>query len=193
MVHFSVMKILINQSSAVTKVQLYAAYGEALYLAQSLEIGMRIFYSLDQALPTKPPGKVPRIDFDEEPLPDASANSLGGFIRQFRTELLAEGTLDTQTRSLMRKLENAVVDRNWLVHTYWWDRLAEAGTPQGRATMLAELNELIALFRQYNEMIRRMVLFCLSHHDLTPAQIDSPRLHNYLASVEALPGATDGA
>jgi hypothetical protein len=72
-------------------VVIFAAYGEALYLAQSMEMGMRIFYYLDKTLPTTPPGKSPRMILDDEPLADINMNSLGGFIRRFRRELFEEG------------------------------------------------------------------------------------------------------
>jgi len=171
---------MVDQSSNVSDSELFAAYGEALYLAQSMENGLRIFYSLDKVLPNLPPGKLPRIDFKEDPLPELSMNSLGGFIRQFRKELADEGTIDSETRSIMRKLENAVIDRNWLVHTYWWDHVDKLGTSTGRANVLAELKQLIWLFRQNNELIRQMILFYLTHTGLSPDQIDSPILHGYL-------------
>ena len=98
-----------------------ATYGEALYLAQSMEMGMRIFYYLDKTLPTTPPGKSPRFNLEDEPLSDLSMNSLGGFIRRFRRELFEEGEIEPEMRSLMRKLEKSVDDRNRLVHTYWWE------------------------------------------------------------------------
>ena len=109
-------------SQPVSLSNLYAVFGEALFLAQSMEVGMRIFYWLDKALPNTPPGKNPRIDFDAEPLPDINVNSLGGFIRQFRREMMEEGGVDPETRNTIRQLEQSADDRNWLVHTFWWER-----------------------------------------------------------------------
>ena len=83
-----------HKSPYVTAKEIYAAYGEALSFAQSMETGMRIFYLLDKALPKAPPGKLPRLNFDDETPPDLNINSLGGFIFQFRKEMMEEGTVD---------------------------------------------------------------------------------------------------
>ncbi len=170
--------------------ELLTVYGRALYLAQSMETGMRIFYCLDRALPSAPPGKNPRVDFDAEPLPDATMNSLGGFLRQFRREMMSEGAVDVQTRGLMRKLEQSADYRNWLVHTFWWEHLAQLDSEVGRQAILTELQELIKQFEQHNAMIYRMVLLCLNHYGYAPAQIDAPKFHHYLRQGEM---ATEGA
>ena len=159
---------------------LFAVYGEALYLAQSMEVGMRIFYWLDKALPKSPPGKSPRIDFDTEPLPDININSLGGFIRQFRRELMEEGGIDVETRSIMRKLEQSADDRNRLVHAFWWERSGQLDKLDTRASLLAELQGLVDQFRHNDQLIRRLVLICLDNYGLTYDQFPSPRFQGYI-------------
>jgi hypothetical protein len=165
----------------VSETDLFTVYGEALFLAQAMETGMRIFYWLDKKLPEAPPGKLPRIDFTAEPLNDLTMNSLGGFLRQFRRELLDEGTVDVQTRGLMRRLEKTADARNYLVHTYWWERAAQIRTPVGRSTMLSELNELLEEYRWSNRLIRQLVLLCLSHYGFAPEQFEAPEFQGYLS------------
>jgi len=164
----------------VTVTEINAAYGEALYLAQSMETGMRIFYLLDKALPKAPPGKLPRVNFDDETPPDLNINSLGGFIFQFRKELMEEGTVDVQTRATMRSLEQAVEDRNWLVHFFWWEHLEEIASPQGRVQMLGVLRVLIDKFKVYDDLIRRLVLVYFAQYNLDPRQVESTRFQAYL-------------
>jgi hypothetical protein len=164
----------------VSITDIFAAYGEALYLAQSMEVGMRIFYWLDKALPNSPPGKSPRINFDTEPLPDINVNSLGGFIRQFRRELMEEGGIDPETRSIMRKLEQSADDRNWLVHTFWWERSGGLAKPDERAGLLAELQGLVDQFRYNDQLIRRLVLLSLDNVGLRYDQFPSPRFQGYI-------------
>ena len=159
---------------------MFAVYGEALYLAQSMEVGMRIFYWLDKTLPNKPPGKSPRIDFDAEPLPDINVNSLGGFIRQFRREMMEEGGIDTETRNTMRNLEQSADDRNWLVHNFWWERTGLLEKEEDRARVLAELRGVVENFRHNDQLIRQLVLLCLVHFELAPEQIPSPRFQSYI-------------
>jgi len=168
------------KTEPVKNTDLFAAYGEALYLAQSMEVGMRIFYWLDKALPKSPPGKSPRIDFDTEPLPDINVNSLGGFIRQFRRELMEEGDIDAETRSIMRKLEQSADDRNRLVHTFWWERSGQLDKLDTRASLLAELQGLVAQFRHNDQLIRRLVLICLDNYGLAYDQFPSPRFQVYM-------------
>ena len=160
--------------------QIYAAYGKALYLAQSMEMGMRIFYWLDTTLPNTPPGKAPRVDFNQEPLPDANINSLGGFIRQFRKELMEEGTVDVQTRAIMRKLEHAVEERNWLVHYFWAEHSFDFENAEGQAHMLAELQELLASFLYHDRLIRHMVQLILTNYGLQAEQITAESFQSYL-------------
>ncbi len=169
-----------EQSHLISITDLFTVYGEALYLAQSMEVGMRIFYWLDKALPNKPPGKSPRIDFDAEPLPDINVNSLGGFIRQFRREMMEEGDIDAETRNTMRNLEQSVDDRNWLVHTFWWERTDHLDKEEDRVRVLAELRGIVEKFRHNDQLIRLLVLLCLQHYDLTPEQIPSPRFQGYI-------------
>lgn len=159
---------------------LFAAYGEALYLAQSMEVGMRIFYLLDKTLPNTPPGKNPRINFDEEPLPDINVNSLGGFIRQFRREMMEEGGVDAETRNIMRKLEQSADDRNWLVHTFWWERSEILDTPEGRVGLSNELQRVIDQFRYNDQLIRQLVLLCLAHYGFTVDKFSSPKFQKYI-------------
>jgi hypothetical protein len=176
-----------DSSISVSLPDLYAAYGEALYLAQSMEVGMRIFYWLDKALPTTPPGKNPRIDFDAEPLPDINVNSLGGFIRQFRREMMEEGGVDSDTRNIMRKLEQSADDRNMLVHTFWWERSEELDTPEGRTKVMLELHRVVEQFRYNDQLIRRLVLLCLAHYGFSYEQLPSPRFRKYILEAGSAP------
>ncbi|MFZ6030355.1 MAG: hypothetical protein ACOYYS_21815 [Chloroflexota bacterium] len=157
-----------------------AVYGEALYLAQRMEIGMRIFYCLDRDLPKTPPGGRPRVDFDAGPLPDATQNSLGGLLRQFKREMFDEGAVDPQTRNAMRRLENSADYRNWLVHTSWWDWNPQLGSPAGRARVLAELIDLRDRFREHDQAIRYMVVMCVEHYGFRPEQFDSENFQAYM-------------
>jgi hypothetical protein len=166
--------------SDATLTAILATYGETLYLAQRMEIGMRIFYCLDRDLPKTPPAGKPRVDFNTEPLSDATQNSLGGLLRQFKREMFDEGAVDQQTRNAMRKLENSADYRNWLVHTSWWDWNPQLATPEGRTRVLKELIELCDRFRQHDHAIRYMVLLCVEHHGFQPDQIDSPNFQAYI-------------
>lgn len=165
---------------APSKRDILTAFGRAVYLAQAMEIGMRIFYWLDRALPNTPPGKPPRVDFNADPLPEYNVYSLGGFIRQFRKELMDEGTIDTQTRSIMRKLENAVEERNRLIHNYWGERGLLMDSEEGRTAILAELNEIIQNLHFHHLLIRHMVLLILSNYDLKPEAIEAETFQAYM-------------
>jgi len=170
---------------------IFTAYGRALYLAQSMEIGMRIFYWLDIALPDAPPGKAPRVDFSADPLLEYNVYSLGGFIRQFRLELMEEGTIDPETRGIMRNLEQSVADRNYLVHSYWGARVDDLTRPEGRQEVLAELQSLTDSFRFHDRLIRNMVLLILKNFNLTPEAVDDPTFQDYML-MESLPDIAGG-
>ena len=129
-----------------------------------------------------------RIDFTAEPLNDLTMNSLGGFLRQFKRELLNEGTVDVQTRGLMRKLEKTADTRNYLVHTYWWERSAQLASLSGRVEIQRELQELVEEYRWSNRLIRQLVLLCLQHYGFTPDQFDAESFQGYLSmSAEDAP------
>jgi hypothetical protein len=163
-----------------SKEEILLAFGRAVYLAQAMEIGMRIFYWLDKSLPDAPPGKPPRVDFNADPLPEYNVYSLGGFIRQFRKELMAEGTVDTHTRSIMRKLEHAVEERNRLIHNYWGQRGLLMGQQGGREAILADLIQMIGSFQYHHLLIRHMVLLLLSQYNLAPEAIEAETFQAYL-------------
>lgn len=147
---------------------------------------MRIFYWLEKVLPNTPPGKSPRVDFNKDPLLEDNVYSLGGFIRQFRKELMEEGTIDTQTRSIMRKLEQAVAKRNWLVHGYWGERTSAMENQEDRLQMNAELQDLMDDFRYHDLLIRQMVLLLLSHFNLKPDEIISESFQSYISMTKML-------
>jgi hypothetical protein len=86
----------------------------------------------------------------------------------------------------VKKLEQAVDDRNRLVHTYWWERSLHFDTHEGRAIMLAELNELITRFRLYDQMIRRMVLTYLTHYKLDPLKITSDKFQGWYKQAKPI-------
>jgi hypothetical protein len=167
----------------VTPSDLFSAYGRALYLAQHMELGMRIFYTLERVLPSTPPGKAPRVNFEEEPLLELNTNSLGGFIRQFRRELFEEGEIDDETRLLMRRLEQSADDRNWLVHTYWWERYGQSASVEGRVRMLNELQNLINQFQQYDRLIHQLVTILLAHYKVDPQKISSDKFQGYFSHI----------
>jgi len=176
----SINWVPVDNSSPYALSAIMSVYGEALYLAQRMEIGMRIFYCLDRDLPQTPPGGNPRVDFETEPLPDATQNSLGGFFRQFKREMMNEGRVDAQTRNAMRKLENSADYRNWLVHISWWDWLPRLDSASGRLEVYNELSDLRERFKEHDQAIRYMVLMCLEHYGYQPEQIDSESFRAYI-------------
>jgi hypothetical protein len=80
----------------------------------------------------------------------------------------------------MRKLEQSADDRNWLVHTFWWERSEGLDQADNRARLLAELRGLVDQFRLNDQLIRRLVLICLDNYGLTHVQFPSPRFQNYI-------------
>lgn len=169
-----------DSSRSTSLPDLYAVYGEALYLAQSMEVGMRIFYWLDKALPNTPPGENPRIDFDREPLPNINVNSLGGFVRQYRREMMEEGGVDVETRNIIRNLEQSADDRNWLVHNFWWEQSEALASTEGRAKVLGDLQRVVEQFQYNDQLIRRLVLLCLDHYGFSYKQFSSPKFQTYI-------------
>jgi hypothetical protein len=87
----------------------------------------------------------------------------------------------------MRRLEGSVTDRNWLVHTYWWERQAQFNTSEGRAAMLAELQAMVVQFQQNDVLIRRMVLHYLELFNLKVEQFSSVRFTEYVRRGETNP------
>ena len=174
----------------ISVADIYAVYGEALFWAQFMEVGLRIFYDLEKALQAAPPGRLPKLDLDREPLSEINTVSLGGYVRKFRREVEQEGSLDEAMRQTIRQFERTADERNWLIHTYWWERGPQLASAGGRARAQTELRRLTERFQRNSKIIRQLVLACLAHYGLTPAQINSRRLDEYLREWGTEPADT---
>lgn len=149
------------ESEAEHVQEVFAHFGEAMYQAQCLEKEMAILLSCYY---TQTPTEMSRRRADE--LFDGSLEQTFGALKneiKRKIELLPETDV---------KLEEATVNRNWLAHHYWWDRVSELTVFSGRVKMLEELKELAALFFELSQVFSGMVKEWAFQHGLTQKDFD---------------------
>lgn len=141
--------------------EVFAHFGEALYQAQCLEKQMVILLG---CLYTPSPNEMSRRRHDE--LFDANLEqTFGALKKEIKSRIALPTDVDV-------KLERATESRNWLAHHYWWDRASEFTSFSGRQKMLAELNELTALFSELDRVFADMVKKWAFQHGLTQKDFD---------------------
>ena len=98
------------------------------------------------------------------------------------------GTLATNIKEIIplpidisEKLDLAVEKRNWIAHTYWWDRASEINNTNGRQKMLIELNELNSLFTELDNYFTNIFKIWAFQNGLTQNDFDE-ELKNILSS-----------
>lgn len=112
----------------------YAHYGLAMYLAQSVERGLSMVVSLVETT-----NGATTWDFDAR-LAECYAMTFGELVTRF-SALPPASHLDLASR-----LRLAVGDRNMLAHQYFWDRAVSFNVTEGRGKMLTELQRMQAEF-----------------------------------------------
>jgi len=108
--------------------EVYALFGMATYLAQCLERGLAMLIAVfgEAELMTV-------WDYDAR-LAENFQSTFGALVTKFK-ELA-----DPEHVRLTEQLEKAVDDRNDLAHQYFWDRVSQFCSSEGRAQMITELN-----------------------------------------------------
>lgn len=155
--------------------EVFAQYGLALYQAQCLEKGIGSLLSAPYA-PT--PDKMSTWRFDDL-LNTNLKLTFGRLARKLRE-------VASLPPSVEQELRCAVKARNWLAHSYWWDRAVEFDTVVGRDKMLAELQELVELFGRLKEFFMNASVKWMSDRGITQEMIEEmmdAEAANYLAGV----------
>ncbi len=110
--------------------EVYARYGLAMYQAQCVERSLAILLATEYG-----PGiqKITRTEYDKL-LESLFKKTLGALL----TELRKSGVVSLNFES---DLSNALKQRNWLAHNYFWERAGHFMTIKGRSMMIEELTK----------------------------------------------------
>jgi|SRR5579859_272265 len=114
--------------------EVYAQFGLAIYTAQCLERGLAMLLAASEN-----PEYFTAWDYDDR-LASNFDSTFGTLVRMF-----AE-TAGPSDQPLLAELEQALRNRNELVHGYFWNRSVEFVSRDGRAKMLEELATLVKFF-----------------------------------------------
>lgn len=148
--------------------EVFAYYGRAMYCGQVLEKAIGVMLSSVYA-PTSPEqmSKYRYDDLRQEHL--NSKKTLGVLLSIFRQRAQPQ-----DISAIEDKLTIALEKRNWLAHSYWWDRALEFNTPDGRESMLSELEETTLLFEKITESLEQITsLFLYSKGIDLEAEMES--------------------
>lgn len=108
--------------------EVYASFGLACYMQQLLERELAIILATSH--------RPPDVDLKRtgQLMDSQFASTLGRLVRA----LIAAGIPET----FRPELEQALKRRNWLTHSYFWERAADFMLPEGRAAMVKELRRI---------------------------------------------------
>ena len=87
-------------------------------------------------------------------------------IRDLRNTTPVPSSLDGRPR-------RAVDRRNWLVHSYFWDRAVELEHASGREAMIAELQQLADFFKDLDGELVAALDAWMTDHAITQQQLNA--------------------
>ena len=140
----------------------YAHFGLAMYFAQVLEHGV-----VNAMVIARTPDRhrITRAEID--------AFRAGQFERTLGQMLRELGRYLVVTNAVESTLREALERRNWLAHDYFRDRAVAFMSPDGRASMLKELQESTALFREADEALHILTAEIRRQLGIDDAAIDA--------------------
>ena len=125
----------------------FAHFGLAIFQAQALERQLAI------TLATKygpGPTRISREEFDSI-LEGLFSRTLGRLVNEMRKLAnLSDDEVD--------QLQEALKKRNWLAHSYFWERAVDFLSESGRNVMIGELQEAACSFETLDELFKTRTL-----------------------------------
>ena len=80
---------------------------------------------------------------------------------------------DPEYVRLTEQLEKAVDDRNDLAHQYFWDRVSQFCSSEGRAKMITELNWMMFRFQYLDEELSELTRECTRRRGISAEALES--------------------
>jgi hypothetical protein len=121
--------------------EVYARFGLAVYMAQCLE---RSLASALVLVHGPGPKAITRQELDAL-LDQAHRQTMGTLLKQLQGKSSIDG--------LEQQLQEGLAKRNWLIHSFFWDRAGHFMSNSGRELMLTELSEIRALLEAVDERL----------------------------------------
>jgi hypothetical protein len=111
--------------------QVYERIGLALYIVQSIERQLAILLASECEPSTK---ELTTSQYDDL-LESLFSETFGELVSRFRKSVELPSDFG-------ERLQKAREMRNWLVHHYFWERVNQFQTPEGRSAMIQELDQI---------------------------------------------------
>lgn len=150
-----------DSNASDQQAELFAAFGQVMFEAQSLERGLSIVLAMVYG-PT--PGTVTQSEVRR--LVESYFQKPLGALKNFITEI------PEVSGELKGRLKDAVTRRNFIAHHYFWERAAKSKTVEGRAEMAQELEENRRIFSTLAGELFEMYMEWLRDHMVSQRQID---------------------
>lgn len=138
--------------------ELFARFGRAYYYADCLHRGLCNLYSLSR-IPDR--GPVTRLRVEEH-LRDAFSLTLGQVVRSLQPDL---------SPALVQRLDEAIEQRNFLAHHFWYERAHLMPSVDGIEQMIAEIDVFTELFQAVDGEVDKLVEPLNARIGLTPAML----------------------
>ncbi len=144
-----------SESESEQTKEVYAHYGLAMYMASCLEHGLAILLATKYG---PGPQKITRAQYDEL-LESLCKNTFGKLFAKLRQSIDVPEDLESSVKE-------AVEMRNWLAHHYFWEKAGSFMTKSGRASMIAELQDIVDFFEGVNTNLSQLSCKWLDKHGM---------------------------
>lgn len=153
--------------------EVMARFGLALYYGQCVErqIALMLATMYNETLSYSEPESEDEV-FDREFIKTLGklVNDLGGIV--------------SLPGALEGRLVHAVKKRNWLAHHYFWERIAQASSHNGREEMISELQEVADFFADLDDELSQVYQTWLDNLGITEDKVKAA-MAKMNAEVEA--------
>lgn len=136
--------------------EVFARFGLAMFLTQALERQLAIFLASKHG---ESQG-ISRAQFDSL-LGSNFQQTLGKLVRDLQEHKVSIPS------NLQQDLENALKQRNWLAHHYFWVRAVDFTNGNGRIRMIEELKAKAHFFEQLDQLLTKMTKEWGQRHGIT--------------------------
>lgn len=139
---------------------IFAFFGKAMYLAQIVEKGMMNIVLIDKLKNSITKSRLDELSSELTKL------TFGQLKRQIK---------ETQqfTESELKKIDSFQDKRDFLTHSYWWERGVELSIEESHLNIIKELNEIGDSFENINNLIKEKTDVFIKENDIDIKRIST--------------------
>jgi hypothetical protein len=136
--------------------ELYALYGSAMFISQCIERKLAICLA---TIYGPGPRKITRVQYDDL-LDSLYQKTFGGLVKILKR-------VGDVPKQLVVDLEEAVKERNWLTHRFFYEKIAKFFSEKGRESISVELKQIGSFFEDLDLRLKAVLSKWGKEHGVT--------------------------